>query len=184
VPKEFHLSETLEKAEYDKHENSLQDPRYRKFLGRLHKPLMEKLTAGQNGLDFGCGPGPALAKMFEERGMNVELYDQFYQVDKSVLSRQYDFVSATEVVEHFRLPAVDLNQLWLCVRPNGYLGLMSKLVSDLEAFATWHYKNDPTHIAFFSLATLHYLSRLWGAELEVCAADAFILRKPLKIPSE
>ncbi|MBA4731810.1 MAG: 2-polyprenyl-3-methyl-5-hydroxy-6-metoxy-1,4-benzoquinol methylase, partial [Alcanivorax sp.] len=57
-----------EKAQYDLHRNEPDDPGYRRFLDQLGAPLCERLSAGARGLDFGCGPGPALARMLEERG--------------------------------------------------------------------------------------------------------------------
>ena len=116
VPQEFHLSPGDEKAEYDLHENSPLDEGYRQFLSRLFKPLTDKLKQGSTGLDFGCGPGPTLSVMFEEAGHRVAIYDPFYQPDRAPLEQTYDFVSASEVVEHFRNPRVDLNRMWDCVR--------------------------------------------------------------------
>ena len=47
------LDEAAEKAIYDLHHNSPDDPGYRRFLGRLADPLMERLRPGSRGLDFG-----------------------------------------------------------------------------------------------------------------------------------
>jgi len=86
--------------QYEMHENDPTDPGYRDFLARLANPLLSALPQASQGLDFGCGPGPGLAQMLEEQGHSMTLYDPFFYPDPSVLSRQYDFVSATEVVEH------------------------------------------------------------------------------------
>ena len=43
---------------------------------------------------------------------------------------------------------------------------MTKLVRNQEAFAKWHYKNDLTHVCFFSRATFEWLSDQWQADLE------------------
>ena len=56
-----------EKAHYDHHENDPDDPRYRAFLSKLSAPLLERLPPGASGLDYGCGPGPALAAMLSGR---------------------------------------------------------------------------------------------------------------------
>lgn len=92
-------------------------------------------------MDFGCGLGPTLSKMFEEAGFSVNIYDVFYAEDKTVLEQQYHFISATEVVEHLFEPGKVLKQLWQQLLPGGTLGLMTKLVIDPQAFAGWHYKN-------------------------------------------
>lgn len=179
VPSRYHLNPEQEKQEYDKHQNSPDDRGYRQFLNRLAQPLLEKVTKGSYGLDFGCGPGPTLSCMLEEQGTQVELYDLYYFPQTAVLAREYDFVTATEVVEHLREPASELERMWACVKPGGVLGIMTRLVRNREAFSRWHYKNDPTHIQFFSLPTLHYLAEQWRAGFEQFADDAFIFSKAI-----
>ena len=177
VPAEFHFSPADEKAEYDKHENSPEDLGYRKFLGRLFEPLNAQLLPGSKGLDFGSGPGPTLSVMFEEAGHDVSIYDPFFAPDPAPLNHQYDFVTASEVVEHFRSPAEDLRRLWACVKPGGYLGIMTKLARDEASFATWHYKNDATHVSFFSRECFDWLAEEWRAELTFVGSDVMLLSK-------
>ena len=178
VPPVFYLSAEREKAEYDLHDNSIADPGYRRFLSRLAAPLIERLPPRAEGLDFGCGPGPALADMFRRAQLGVSLYDIFYYPDASVLERHYDFICATEVVEHLHRPGEVLKTLWHQLRPGGTLAVMTKLVLNAEAFARWHYKNDPTHVVFFSRATFHWLARQLPAAVEFVADDVIFLEKP------
>ena len=177
VPLQQHVSPQVEKTHYDFHENSPADQGYRKFLGRLFEPLIARLKPADCGLDFGSGPGPTLSVMFAEAGYPMAVYDPHYAVDKRPLEIQYDFVTCTEVVEHFRNPREDLNRLWSCVKPGGILGIMTKLTLDAQAFATWHYKNDPTHISFFSRETFQWLSELWSAELSFVGADVMLFTR-------
>lgn len=178
VPPAWRLAAEAEKAEYDLHRNAVSDPGYRRFLSRLAEPLLQRLPAASVGLDFGCGPGPALAAMLEEAGHRVALYDIFYCADASVWQGHYDFITATEVVEHLHTPAETLQRLWCHLRPGGWLGIMTKLVRDREAFAGWHYKNDPTHVCFFSQQTWRWWAARQGATCEFVAGDALLLRKP------
>lgn len=177
VPPEFYLSAAEERAEYDKHENDVEDPGYRKFLSRLFIPLNKILKENSQGLDFGCGPGPALAHMFREAGHTVALYDLFYAPDLSVLNDSYDFISATEVVEHLYLPGSELSRLWRILADGGTLGVMTKLVLDQEAFSRWHYKNDPTHVCFFSRETWRWWAQKHHARLTFAATDVVLLKK-------
>lgn len=177
VPPQFHLSEAQEKAEYDLHRNDPQDPGYRNFLGRLFEPLRERLTPAAVGLDFGCGPGPTLSLMFAEAGFSSAIYDKFYADNPQLLLRQYDFVSASEVVEHLRQPKFELERLYRLLNPGGFLGIMTKLVTDRQAFSTWHYKNDLSHICFFSRKTFSWLAAHWGAELEIIGRDVILILK-------
>ena len=177
VPPARFLDRESERAEYDLHQNAVDDPAYRAFLSRLAQPLMQRLEPGARGLDFGCGQGPALAHMLREAGFEVALYDSFFQPDQRVLGRQYDFICATEVVEHLHRPGVELARLWSLLRPGGWLGIMTKLVRDAEAFANWHYKNDPTHVCFFSAGTWRWWARQQGANVDIMGADVILLRR-------
>ena len=107
VPASDHLSAEEEKARYDTHQNIIGDPDYCAFLDRLCMPLMKEIPPESSGLDFGSGPGPALATMMTERGYSMSLYDVFYAPDTDVLNQNYDFVTCTETVEHFADPATD-----------------------------------------------------------------------------
>jgi SAM-dependent methyltransferase len=178
VPKQFHLSPEDEKAQYELHENNPEDKGYRKFLSRLVDPLVKRLAPASEGLDFGCGPGPCLPVMLEEQGHSMSLYDLYYADNRALLAKEFDFITATEVVEHLSEPAKELQQLWALLKPGGYLGLMTKLVADAEKFANWHYKMDPTHISFFSRQSFQYLGQLWDCTPQFIGADVIIFRKP------
>jgi hypothetical protein len=177
VPPEFYLDRESERREYDLHRNDINDPGYRRFLSRLAVPLLERLVPAANGLDFGCGPGPALAHMLEQAGCRMALYDSFYHPDEGVLRSQYDFICATEVVEHLHRPGEVLARLWSLLSVGGWLGLMTKLVLDAEAFSRWHYKNDPTHVCFFSETTWRWWADEHQAGLELLGPDVILLRK-------
>ena len=166
VPKTFHLSEKEEKQRYDLHKNDPTDPRYRAFLSRICNPMKARLPKRARGLDFGCGPGPTLSLMFQAHGYTVDIYDKFYAHNPEVFQRKYDFVTATEVVEHLKNPQHELQRLYHLIEPGGILGIMTKLVIDKSAFENWHYKRDTTHICFFSKPTFEWLGKAWQSEIE------------------
>ncbi|MFH7564981.1 class I SAM-dependent methyltransferase [Oceanimonas smirnovii] len=172
------LTQNAEKAEYDLHQNDAQDAGYRRFLSRLASPLMARLGAGSKGLDFGCGPGPALAAMFNEAGFTVTTYDPYYADYPERLQQQYDFVTCTEAIEHFYQPGREWQRLLTMLKPGGWLGIMTKLARDQAAFATWHYKQDPTHVCFFSRDTFMWLAERDGLGIEFIGADVILLHKP------
>lgn len=176
LPASF-LSLRAEKAEYDLHQNHAQDLGYRRFLSRLGDPLLDCLAPSSQGLDFGSGPGPTLSVMLEAAGHGVVLYDRFYADDRTVFDQPYDFITATEVVEHLRQPRMELDLLWGCLKPGGTLGLMTKLSRDDAAFARWHYKSDRTHICFFSVQTFEWLAARWQAKLVILGQDVILLHK-------
>lgn len=178
VPSRHHVSADEERAEYDLHQNEPGDAGYRTFLGRLANPLMARLEPGARGLDFGCGPGPTLSVMLAEAGFHVDLYDLYYEPDPEVFLKRYNFITATEVVEHLAEPKRELERLYSMLVPGGVLAIMTKLATSKEAFSKWHYKNDKTHISFFSRETFGWLAQHWQAELELVGADVIFLSKP------
>ncbi|CAM3560330.1 class I SAM-dependent methyltransferase [Halomonas lysinitropha] len=177
VPPAQRLGPAEERAVYDQHENSPDDPGYRRFLSRLFDPLRERLRPGARGLDFGSGPGPTLSVMFEEAGHPMAIYDPFYALDTRVLERSYDFITATEVVEHLFAPGRELARLVDRLPSGGWLGLMTKRVTDPSAFARWHYLLDPTHVVFFSEATFVWLADHLDMRVEFPAADVALLQR-------
>ena len=177
VPAVYFLSEKKEKQRYDIHQNSPEDQNYRKFLDRTFLSMNEMLLPGSCGLDFGSGPGPTLSVMFQEVGHKVTIYDYFYARDYSVFQKEYDFITATEVLEHLHHPQEELDRLWTCLKQGGKFGIMTKLVLNKEAFSSWHYKNDLTHVCFFSKSTFRWLAHRWQAEIDFIDKDVIFFYK-------
>jgi hypothetical protein len=176
LPKDF-ISEEEEKENYDLHENDMQDIGYQKFLNRMFEPMMKRIVKGASGLDFGSGSAPMLSAMFEESGFKMDVYDHFYSKNKAVLKRKYDFITATEVVEHLHKPKKVLDDLWAILKQGGTLGLMTKLSTGTDSFAKWHYKDDPTHVCFYSKKSFEWLAAEWQADLEFIEKDIVLLNK-------
>jgi SAM-dependent methyltransferase len=173
-----HPSRAEEYAHYLNHENDPADPGYRRFLARLVEPLLARLPAGASGLDFGCGPGPALAAILREAGHRMALYDPFFHADPTVLQGRYDFITCTETVEHFHRPAEELERLDRLLKPGGWLGVMTCFQTDDARFAAWHYRRDPTHVVFYRAATWRCLAAARGWRCEIPVKDVALLGKP------
>ncbi|NQV42416.1 MAG: class I SAM-dependent methyltransferase [Candidatus Marinimicrobia bacterium] len=174
---ESHLSRDEEFKRYEFHENNLEDPRYRSFLQKMSDPMLHRIPAKSRGLDFGSGPGPLLKLMFEEQGHPMSHYDSFYALGQEVFNEQYAFITATEVVEHLHKPLVELDRLWSCLHPGGYLGIMTSLHLPESNFRTWHYIKDETHVVFFAPQTMGWLAKRWGASLEIISDSVIIFQK-------
>jgi 2-polyprenyl-3-methyl-5-hydroxy-6-metoxy-1,4-benzoquinol methylase len=168
----------IERAEYDRHENAVDDPGYRRFLDRLAAPLLARLSPGARGLDYGCGPGPALAMMLGEAGHAVALYDPFYTPDPAPLCDTYDFITCTEVAEHFHRPAEEFDRLGMMLRPGGWLAVMTCFQTDDARFGGWHYRMDPTHVVFYRSGTFVTIAAARGWSCEIPRKDVALLRVP------
>ena len=112
--------------------------------------------------------------MMAEQGHHVELYDPFYADNPSVFNTRYDFICATEVVEHLRDPNQVFTTLFTLVKPGGWLGVMTKLVSDHHTFSKWHYIRDMTHICFYHQNTFVYLAQRFNAKLTFIGQDVML----------
>lgn len=167
-----------ERKHYLLHENDPEDPAYRRFLSKLAEPLVERLPPAQEGLDYGCGPGPALALMLTERGHIMRCYDPYFHPDRSSLDQTYAFITCTETAEHFHHPAEEFARLDGMLRPGGYLAIMTCFLTDDHRFATWHYRRDRTHVVFYQEKTFHHLARQFGWSCTIPAKDVVLLRKP------
>lgn len=173
------IAEMSEKGIYDLHQNDPSDNGYRRFLMLITEPLLERVHAGAEGLDFGCGPGPTLNLMLEEAGIRMALYDIFYYPDKTPLQRRYDLVTCTEVVEHFNAPATSWPILVSLLKERAWLAVMTSLFTreTPEAFLVWQYKNDPTHVSFYTPKTMQWLANHFGLECEIVSQRVIFFRK-------
>lgn len=172
----WYPSPGAEHSTYLLHENDPHDPRYRRFLSKLADPLMARLARMSQGLDYGCGPGPALAQMLREAGHDVALFDPFFVPDPAPLNNTYDFITCTEAAEHFHHPAKEFGRLRKLVRPGGWLAIMTRFQTDDAGFANWHYRKDPTHVVFYSEDTFRYVANLWGWTCEFPVKDVALMQ--------
>lgn len=178
APPKNRPSRENEFSRYETHENDPEDEEYRNFLSQLFDPLNNKLEPESKGLDFGSGPGPTLHLMFEEAGHDMQIYDPFYDDNPSVFDQAYDFITATEVVEHLFNPGKEFDQLWQCLRPGGFLGIMTKIAEDdVDFFADWHYRLDLTHVTFYTKKTFRWLADKWNADLTFHGDRVIIFQK-------
>lgn len=166
-----------ELAYYQTHRNAVDDPGYRQYLARLAAPLLPRLAPGSHGLDYGCGPGPALAAMLSEAGHRMALYDPLFHNDATVLEGRYNFITCSEVAEHFHDPAAEFCRLNRLLKPGGLLAVMTSFLADDTRFAQWHYRRDPTHVVFYKPATFEYIARQHGWRCEVPTANVVFMRK-------
>lgn len=172
------LSSSDEYKHYLTHKNDAADPNYRKFLSKLLEPMLSKLETHYTGLDYGCGPSSALAKMFIENGYNTQLYDPFFAPNPETLIQSYHFITCSEVVEHFYHPREEFDRLNTLLKPGGWLGIMTKFQTDDDRFKNWEYRRDPTHVVFYRSRTLEIIAKQRGWYCEIPYKDVALMQKP------
>ncbi len=159
---QFHLSPAAEKQRYDQHQNSSDNSRYTEILKAFIDEAISPYPITKI-LDYGCGPNPVLANILKSQGYQVDIYDPFYAPDAP--SDTYELISSTEVFEHLAEPLESCKQILKLLKPNGYLALMTKFICPIDEFANWRYKDDTTHISFYSPRTFSEIARILDLDL-------------------
>lgn len=156
------LSESLERARYETHQNDVTNPGYQNFVRPLYALIKNRIKSSASILDFGCGEGPVLTHLLVQDGYSISLYDPFFRPDTKVLQRKYDFVFAVEVIEHFYDPSQELGRLRELLEAGGALAVMTNFYRDEIDFKTWVYRNDKTHVCFYSAKTMEWIRARFG----------------------
>jgi hypothetical protein len=176
---EDHPSTEEEGRRYRLHRNDPEDPGYRGFLRRLLDPAVEHLRPGARGLDYGCGPEPVLASLARAGGFGCDLFDPRFHPQSP--SPPYDFVLASEVFEHFRVPALEIPRVVSLLDsgvpgcPGGLLAVMTLHWRDAEDLASWHYLSDPTHLAVYRAETFDWIGARYGLRVEWTDGERVVL---------
>jgi hypothetical protein len=149
------LDSSEEKERYLTHNNDINDERYVDFLNKLILPVQKYITKEMKGLDYGSGPSPVLAQLMLRSGYQIEAYDPYFS--KIDLGEEYDFITSSEVVEHFYNPKVEFDNLIARLKVGGILGVMTSILYQDIDFEKWYYRHDNTHVSFYTPKSLQYL---------------------------
>ncbi|MFW5888499.1 MAG: class I SAM-dependent methyltransferase [Patescibacteria group bacterium] len=151
-----------EKRRYESHNNDINDPRYRKFVSPITSAVMAGHSPKEKGLDFGCGTGPVISAVLDEKNYDIVQYDPYFADDPELLNKTYDYIVCCEVVEHFRDPGREFKKLKELLKNKGRLYIMTQLYEKDMDFAGWGYKDDPTHIFFYHRETWEFIKKEYG----------------------
>jgi len=179
VEAEFLPSPEAERERYAKHQNGPEDAGYVAFLRQAIDPALPLLTPAMRGLDYGCGHTPTLCLLLEQAGLRCEKYDPFFFPEPPI--GPFDYLFATEVVEHFFHPFAEWARMADLPKPGGLLVVMTAPWEDLESFRTWGYASDETHVVFYHRKTLEWIMAAFGfEELDGVNPRVALLRKRSK----
>lgn len=172
---DFRLDQKAERIRYELHQNSFNDPGYTGFLLPLLNTVLSEVhnlvnNAKLSGLDFGSGRISYFKEQLESKDLelknskkskanNIEisLYDPYFWPAQETLKNQYDFVICSEAMEHFYYPKTEFATLKKILKSGGFLAFMSHFYDDKIDFESWFYRRDPTHVSFYSRATLMWI---------------------------
>lgn len=153
---------TDQKERYDLHENEEESEGYRAYFQRFLDFVLPLVQNPTNALDFGCGKSTLLVSMLEAEGIACDYYDPLYHPDGLSEDKKYDLIVSTEVFEHLHQPKEVFESLLDRLNTGGYLAIQTEFhPNEMGAFKNWYYKQDPTHIVFFTANTFEVLSSLY-----------------------
>ncbi|MCR4789537.1 MAG: class I SAM-dependent methyltransferase [Treponemataceae bacterium] len=157
LEEECFLKPDLQKERYLLHNNSLEDDGYKnyleKFLTRSLEAFQEYGTAELEDaiyLDYGSGPNPCLCELVRSKSLFKEClsYDLFFAPD--LPCQKVDYMTCLEVAEHFENPLQSFRQLSSLLKEGGILSLQTHLLSENIDFEKWWYREDTTHVCFYT----------------------------------
>ncbi|HBY67411.1 MAG TPA: methyltransferase [Flavobacteriaceae bacterium] len=161
TPDQF-LTGKEEKYRYLNHNNDVDDKGYQGFVSPIVDAVDQDFPVTAEGLDFGAGTGPVITEMLSEKGYSLTLYDTFFHSNKKALQQSYDFIVCCEVMEHFHHPDEEFILLKKLLKPKGKLYCMTELFSSEINFKEWYYKNDETHVVFYSEQTIKWIQKTFN----------------------
>ena len=177
VPAEDHLSPEEELLRYALHDNTPGHEGYNRYFAELMQVIIDRGPAGAI-LDFGSGRSAVLTGLLNYRGYSCTAYDPLYGIGIDAVDATYDRVILSEVIEHVRDLPGEITLLGKVTRPSGEIVMRTKIYPSVEDFAGWWYKNDTTHVNFFSHGAMEILAGRLGRIAEMTAPDIFVLAPP------
>ena len=177
LDKKNYINHSDEKKHYLKHNNIINDEGYRNFLLKLIKPLKSYISKNDLGLDYGCGYAPALVHILKKDGYKMEFYDPFFFPNKNIFLRKFNFITCTEVVEHFNEPHEEFKKIDNLLAYNSWFGVMTSFMRENFNFREWHYRRDPTHVVFYNRKTFQIIATQRNWNIIFPCADIVLFNK-------
>lgn len=155
----YFLSPEKEKCRYEEHNNDVHDTRYQNFVTPLVERICKNHIPSDIGLDFWAGTWPVITHLLQKQWYKVNLYDPFFHNDPNALEKRYNFIVVCEVIEHFHHPKKEFQKLYNLLNIWGKLYIKTDTYNSDIDFWGWYYKNDPTHVFFYSTKTFLWIQK-------------------------
>lgn len=156
-----------EKKRYLKHNNTIQNKGYVKYLEDLViSSVAPYLRKGSRILDYGCGPVPVLSSLLESKGFRVTPYDPYFYTDRAWETKYFDAVVSVEVFEHLQDPQAAVKEILSVLDKEGIMIVRTLLHNEnKDFFSTWWYRQDFTHITFYSEKTFRFITETFPLKI-------------------
>ncbi len=165
------------------HQNDESSPGYREYMENFARRCIAAFADPRLPvLDFGSGPGPKpiLPSILAGLGYECEAYDPLFAPGPTWRKRKYGCLALHEVAEHFSRPRRSFAAAARRLGPGGVLAVRTRFIpSDANAFGSWWYKEDPTHLSFYNPEALETFLHSLGFRAEARPdRDMMVFRLP------
>lgn len=162
------LSPSEEQERYLRHNNTPENKGYISYLNSfIDSAVTPNVRPGERILDFGSGPLPVLSDLLTARGYSTMPFDPFFNKTPNWKNKIFDAIVAVEVFEHLRQPEKEISLIRKSLKTGGYLILRTLLHNeDYKSFMNWWYREDRTHVSFYSGKTVEYICSRWNFVLK------------------
>ena len=136
-------------------------------------------------LDFGSGTGE-ITKEFQARGIEATPLEPMihgYLKDQNYPDK-FDVVVGVEVIEHLPDMREELKEIEKNLSADGIMLFTTILtdsfidsINEVEQFKGWWYKDDPTHVSFFSSKSILRLAEIMIYTADIYSAQLFVLKR-------
>ncbi|WP_108868604.1 class I SAM-dependent methyltransferase [Aquimarina aquimarini] len=172
------LTPEEEKQRYQLHQNDVNDLSFQKYALPIVNRIQKDYTQSHKGLDFGSGSGPVISHLLKQKNYTITEYDPFFYNHVNALEKKYDYIVCCEVIEHFYTPYKEFDLLHSLLLPNGTLYCKTKVYDPRTDFDSWWYKNDPTHVFFYTMDTIHWIKKRFNFKsIEIADNDLIVFTK-------
>lgn len=151
-----------EKERYDKHSDDIENEGYQQFVNPILEAVKLTFSETDHGLDYGCGKTAIIENLLKRKQYSIVGYDPIYFSNQEVLTTQYNYITCCEVAEHFYYPKHEFSKLSQLLLPDGKLFLKTYLFKDTIDFKSWWYKNDPTHVIFYTETAMKFIKKMYN----------------------
>ncbi|MGL5047821.1 MAG: class I SAM-dependent methyltransferase [Shewanella sp.] len=172
-----HLPPAAEKQRYGRSRIALKQKQLSQFILPLLTQLEQQQAGSLLGLNFGRILDDESLATIENAGHKLNQYDPFFAPNHDVLKQTYDFICCYRVFEHFQYPIKEWTLLSQRLHPGGWLAISTPLLTELDGFAKWHYKNNLTHVSFYRRQTFEYLANNSDIQLLFAVKDLVLMQK-------
>ncbi len=173
-----YLHPVQERLRYELHHNTAENPGYCSYLATVADEIDARIPQARRALDYGSGPARVLETILNERGRDACSYDPLYGIGESCLTGAYDVIVICEVIEHVRDIAGMRRQLTGLLHAGSFLFIRTCLLRPEIDFHEWWYKEDPTHINFFTETSLDSLVASIGLSVIFTDGNRLVIGGP------